>query len=57
MLDLDIVQESIFIDNTRSPLPLFGDRGSGFFQSFGELVCIIECLVNLVQQLGFNIIS
>jgi len=51
VFDLDIIQRSIFIDNTRSPLPLLGDRGSGSFQSLGELICIIECLVNLIQKL------
>jgi len=54
MFDLDIVQRSVFIDNTRSPPPLLGNWGSGSPQNFGELVCIVKCLVNLIQQLKFN---
>jgi len=57
MFDLDIVQRSILVDNTWSPPPLLGNRGSGSFQSLGELVCIVEFLVNLVQQLEFDSVS
>jgi len=54
MFDLDIVQWSVFIDNAWSPPPLLSSRGSGLFQSSRELICIVECLVNLIQQLRFN---
>ena len=54
IFDLDIVQWSILVNNAPSPLPLLGNRGSGSPQSLRKLVCIIKCLVNLVEQLVFG---
>ena len=51
VFDLDIVQWSVFVDNARSPPSLLGNRGSGSFQCLRDLIGIIECLVNLIQQL------
>ena len=52
--DLYIIQWSVFVNNTWSPPPFLGNRGTRSFQCLRDFICVIECLVDLIQQLELD---